>query len=245
MSFAAWAPKRHDPPGPQSPAGDRLRGPRGRTRSLHGALVPTTPGRELFVNSFAASEGTFLVPDSGGRWHLLSGDSERIEGAFPAPKRSTPWTRRAFGASEQAWPMSSPREDVARRLRYLASRAGDVQARGCRPQLELLLGDHVGHLEEVCRRPRTHLRVDRAHSGVARAPLSRRAANYLAAHTEDWERPTLRAVVPKRILAVVREDQLDIYENRVAVRLIDHLVTYLGQRVFEVCKAPPSVRGGG
>ncbi|MBA2305832.1 MAG: hypothetical protein H0W08_24810 [Acidobacteria bacterium] len=62
------------------------------------------------------------------------------------------------------------------------------------------------------------------------------AANYLAAHTEDWERPTLRAVVPKRILAVVREDQFDIYENRVAVRLVDHLVTYLGRRIFEVSR---------
>jgi hypothetical protein len=103
--------------------------------------------------------------------------------------------------------------------------------------LETLVGEHVGHLAEVCRRPRTHLRVE-----IERTPVSRarrfpaQAANYLAAHTEDWERPTLRAVVPKRILAVVREDQYDIYENRVAVRLVDHLVTYLGRRILEVSR---------
>ena len=99
------------------------------------------------------------------------------------------------------------------------------------------MSEHVGHLAEVCRRPRTHLRVE-----IERTPVSRarrfpaQAANYLAAHTEDWERPTLRAVVPKRILAVVREDQFDIYENRVAVRLVDHLVTYLRRRILEVSR---------
>ena len=54
-------------------------------------------------------------------------------------------------------------------------------------------------------------RVEIERTSVSRArrfPLQ--AANYLAAHTEDWERPTLRAVVPKRILAVVREDQFEI-----------------------------------
>jgi uncharacterized protein YbaR (Trm112 family) len=102
---------------------------------------------------------------------------------------------------------------------------------------EALLVDHVGHIAEVCRRPRTHLRVEVECTAVSRARrFPAQAPNYLAAHTEDWERPTLRAVVPKRILAVVREDQFDIYENRVAARLVDHLVTYLGRRVLEVSR---------
>jgi hypothetical protein len=103
--------------------------------------------------------------------------------------------------------------------------------------LETLLETHLGHLAEVCHRPRTHLRIDVERTAVSRARrFAAQAANYLAAHTEDWERPTLRAVVPKRILAVVREDQFDIYENRVAARLVDHLLAYLNRRVFEVSR---------
>ena len=79
-----------------------------------------------------------------------------------------------------------------------------------------------------CRRPRTHLRVEVERTPVSRARRSPvQAASYLASHTEDWERPTLSAVIPKRILSVVRDDEYDIYENRVAARLVDNLLAYL------------------
>src|SRR5262249_55048479 len=104
-------------------------------------------------------------------------------------------------------------------------------------RFEQLLKENVGHLKEVCRRPRTHLRVEVERMAVSRARrFPAQAANYLAAHTEDWERPTLRSVVPKRILATVREDQFDIYENRVVVRLVDHLAVYLRRRIREVTR---------
>ena len=57
------------------------------------------------------------------------------------------------------------------------------------------------------------------------------AASYLAAHTEDWDRPLLRGILPKRILAEIRQDQIDIYENRVAARLLDNLGGYLNRRI--------------
>src|SRR5690606_34852875 len=102
---------------------------------------------------------------------------------------------------------------------------------------EKLLADRLGHLVEVCQRPRSHLRVEVERTAVARARrLATQAPSYLAAHTEDWDRPTLRAVIPKRILSLVREDQFDIYENRVAVRLVDHLDAYLSRRVNEVAR---------
>lgn len=71
-------------------------------------------------------------------------------------------------------------------------------------------------------------------SRARRSPAQ--AANFLAAHTEDWERPTLRSVIPKRILADVREEQFDIYENRIAARLVDHLMSYLRERIREVTR---------
>lgn len=98
--------------------------------------------------------------------------------------------------------------------------------------LELLIREHFGHLETVCRKPRTHLHVE-----VQRVPVSKArrippaAASYLAAHTEDWDRPLLRGILPKRILAEVRQDQVDIYENRVVARLLDNLSAYLSRRI--------------
>jgi hypothetical protein len=193
------------------------------------------PG-ELFMNSLPAHDGMFLVPESAGRWHLLRG-SERIEGTFPRAQMLDPLD------------VSSIRT-VGRSLSDLVERGGtwldmlDVSplVPGMSNRVEFqrfeeLLKENVGHLEEVCRRPRTHLRVEVERMAVSRARrFPAQAANYLAAHTEDWERPTLRSVVPKRILATAREDQYDIYENRVAVRLVDHVVVYLRRRVHEVTR---------
>ena len=98
--------------------------------------------------------------------------------------------------------------------------------------LELMIREHFGHLEAVCRKPRAHLHVE-----VERVPVSRArripptAASYLAAHTEDWDRPLPRGILPKRILAEIRHDRVDIYENRLAARLLDNLGAYLNRRI--------------
>jgi hypothetical protein len=193
------------------------------------------PG-ELFMNSIPARDGMFLVPESGGRWHLLRG-SERVEGTFARAQMLDPLDVASI-------------RDVGRSLGELVEQGGTwldaldvsplVQGMSNRAELqpfERRLEKNVGHLAEVCRKPRTHLRVEVERMAVSRARrFPPQAANYLAAHTEDWERPTLRSVVPKRILATVREDQFDIHENRVAVRLVDHLVVYLRRRVHEVTR---------
>ena len=86
-------------------------------------------------------------------------------------------------------------------------------------------------------RPCAHLHVEVERVQVAKArrlPIS--AASYLASHTEDWERPLLRGVLPKRILSEVRDDLIDIYENRVAARLVDNISAYLTKRIREIRK---------
>lgn len=193
------------------------------------------PGR-LFMNSLPASDGMFLVPESGGRWHLLRA-SERIEGTFaraqmldPLDVASIRTVGRSLGELVDQGGTWLDMLDVSPLVPGMSNRV-EFQ------RFEQLLKENVGHLEEVCRRPRAHLRVEVERMAVSRARrFPAQAANYLAAHTEDWERPTLRSVVPKRILATVREDQFDIYENRVAVRLVDHLVVYLRRRVHEVTR---------
>ena len=205
--------------------------------ALLGRLVVRegAPG-ELFMNSLPAHDGMFLVPESAGRWHLLRG-AERVEGTFaraqlldPLDVASIRTVGRSLGELIEQGGTWLDVLDVSPLVPGMSNRA-EFQP------FEQLLKENVGHLAEVCRKPRTHLRVEVERMAVSRARrFPAQAANYLAAHTEDWERPTLRSVVPKRILATVREDQFDIYENRVAVRLVDHLVVYLRRRVHEVTR---------
>jgi hypothetical protein len=190
----------------------------------------------LFMNSLPAHDGMFLVPESTGRWHLLLG-AVRVEGTFPRTQMLDQLDVAGI-------------RTVGRSLDDLVDQGGTwldvldvsplVPGMSHRTELqpfEQLLKDNVGHLAEVCRKPRTNLHVEVERMAVSRARrFPAQAANYLAAHTEDWERPTLRSVVPKRILATVREDQFDIYENRIAARLVDHLVVYLRRRFHEVTR---------
>ncbi len=199
-------------------------------------VVPDGASGELFMSSFPARQGMFLVPEPAGRWHLLRG-SERVEGTFPRAQMLDPLdiasirtVGRSFGELIDEGMTWLDVLDVSPLVRGMSNRV-ELQ------RFEQLLKENVGHLEEVCQRPRAHLRVEVERLAISRARrFPAQAASYLAAHTEDWERPTLRSVVPKRILATVRQDQLDIYENRVAARLVDHLVVYLFRRAHEVMR---------
>ncbi|TNF33005.1 MAG: hypothetical protein EP329_08960 [Deltaproteobacteria bacterium] len=94
---------------------------------------------------------------------------------------------------------------------------------------------HLHHLQEVCHRPRLHLRVEDERLPVARARRwPTRAVADLVSHPGDWEHRTLRSVQPRRILARQIEDEWNLYENRVAVRLVDRLLTYLARRIEEL-----------
>ena len=93
----------------------------------------------------------------------------------------------------------------------------------------------INHLAAVCRNPRTHIHVETERVLVARARrIAPDAPAWLASHTEDWDHRKITGIQPRRILAEVREEQWDLYENRIAVRLIDGLVTWLRRRIAEV-----------
>ena len=191
---------------------------------------------ELFMNSLAVQDQAFLVPEPGGRWNLLCG-SERLQGIVPRAQMLDPLDASSIRSIGQTLTDLIDRNGTWIDALGVSPLVPGMSSRSELQRFEQILMMGVGHLEEICRRPRTHLRVD-----VERLPVSRarrfppQAGNFLAAHTEDWARPTLRSVVPKRILATVREDLVDIYENRVAARLVDNLTVYLGKRVHEVTR---------
>ncbi len=217
---------------------DRLTGRRVSTPPLTGTLV----GRwvldddtgEVFMNSAAAEAGEFLVPETSGHWHVLTGEGERQSGTVArahAPEELEAESVRTIGDR-----LEELTEGGATWLEWIdvVPLVPGISEQVDLLPLERLIQDqrNFGALNTICWKPRAHLHVE-----VERAPASKArrvpaaAASYLAAHTEDWDRPLLRGILPKRILAEVRHDQVDIYENRVAARLLDNLGAYLNRRI--------------
>jgi hypothetical protein len=102
-------------------------------------------------------------------------------------------------------------------------------------ELDTQILRHREHLQHVCHRPRLNLRIEEERVMVSRARRTPvRAVADLVSHPGDWEHRTLRSIHPSRVLARQVEDEWNLYENRVAVRLVDHLLAYLARRLEEL-----------
>lgn len=101
--------------------------------------------------------------------------------------------------------------------------------------IEREIAKKVGYLEAACQRPRTHLENDEERLDVARCKRpATRAMFVLATRSDDWAGRSLLEVQPKRVLAVVREEVFDTYENRLVVALVDRLDAVLASRLRAV-----------
>jgi hypothetical protein len=201
------------------------------TNSLMGRWILQPEVQEtVFLNSLSLEEGDFLVSDASGGWTVLDESGVRTQGTVLKSQlldRLEAESLRTLGnyleyMEEKEW------------LYWLEI---SPLVPGMSEQVELLplekrLRELLGHLETVCQKPRTHLRVT-----VERVPVSKakrippEAVSWLASHTEDWDRQLLRGVQPKRILSEVRQDEVNIYENQVTARLLDHLSAGIAQRI--------------
>jgi hypothetical protein len=106
-------------------------------------------------------------------------------------------------------------------------------------KFEELIYDVVrkGHLQEIARRPRLELVYKEYLLPVSRAKkIPNSASIHLASHSQCWQTRTLTGVIPKEVLALESEDKLNIYENRVYVKLLDLIERYLRKRISEVQK---------
>ncbi|WP_192930687.1 DUF2357 domain-containing protein [Deinococcus sp. AJ005] len=186
------------------------------------------------LNGLPAPVGTPLVPDLRGQvtWQPEGHEADgTAPGRFPAGASE----HLKLGSLEDA--LTTLLDDGGDWTRWAGlspmdrNLADDLQ----RLPLEEEMARHLAHLEAVCRQPRTHLEIFEERQQVSRArQIPTRAITYLASHTEDWENRSLRSVRPRRIIANVRDEQYDIYENRVAVRLVDHLLLYVRRRIARV-----------
>lgn len=196
--------------------------------SVAGLWVSAASG---LLNGLTVAAGTPLLPDARGVLTWSAPSTDPVTVTFPAPRD----VRAPLGSLEAAltglalnpggwedWLQISPLDrDLADELH--------------RYPLEDSMERELAHLEAVCRQPRTHLEIFEERQLVSRArQIPVRAVNYLASHTEDWEARTLRGVRPRRVITNVRDDLFDIYENRVAARLVDHLTRYVRRRLARI-----------
>lgn len=154
--------------------------------------------------------------------------SDRVLGRWPGELETDAVVRLAQAVGDEpTWDTHAQVPPVAQKL---AERARPLP-------LDQEIVRHLQHLQHVCHRPRLHLRVEEERLPVPRARRTPvRAVADLVSHPGDWEHRTLRSIQPSRVLAREIQDEWNIYENRVVVRLIDHLLAYLAKRLEELKK---------
>ncbi len=159
---------------------------------------------------------------------LVGLEPDRVLGRWPGELETDAVVRLAQAVGDEpTWDAHAQTPPVAQKL---AERARPLP-------LDLEIVRHLQHLQHVCHRPRLHLRVEEERLPVSRARrVPVRAVAELVSHPGDWEHRTLRSIQPSRVLARQIEDEWNLYENRVAVRLVDHLLAYLAKRLEELGK---------
>lgn len=192
---------------------------------VRGAARPTRiPAPARIVAGLYASDpsGGTVVPGVPGI------DDDRFVGAWPY-RADAEVLARVVGSLDDDAPWS----EWISASHIVPSFGGEVRM----TPLEVAIEANVDALQVVCRAPRTLLRQedDRAPVSQARRISSRSIAD-LVARPSDWERRTIRGIRPARVLSVVSEDDWDLYENRVAARLIDRLLALLVPRLDQLSK---------
>lgn len=208
--------------------------------------APTHFGRWLFdpddkpgqtrINGCPAGDGDVLAPGITGDWALVRpGDTLPTRGVFFAD--ALPDEQDVTALLQLGRLLRDPEKIKGGWLEWSdTSPLAPSLDKAMEPHpLEGSIEKELEHLVEVCRNPRTHIRVATERVPVARARrIARDAPAWLASHTEDWGHRKIAGIQPRRILAEVREERWDIYENRVVVRLVDDLVAWLRRRIAEV-----------
>lgn len=111
----------------------------------------------------------------------------------------------------------------------------DINDRVAPHPIEEALDREAGALRTVCHKP--HSRLQTVEEVQVASRVRRVAASSfsrLAAHPEDWAARTPTGVRPRRVLARRADEDLDIYENRVAVTTLAVLRRHLQQRLTDV-----------
>jgi hypothetical protein len=193
-------------------------------------------GSSFSLNGFPVTDNQAIVPDPAGAWAISRpGDAPRAHGRFYPD--AMPDDQDIEAVLQLGGMLREPQAVRSGWLGWCGKSPlapGIEEAVKPRP-LEDKIEEELHFLDEVCRRPKTHIRLETDRVLVSRARrVDPRAPIWMAAHTEDWEHRKISGVQPRRILAQLREEEWNLYENRVAARLIDNLIAWLRRRISEV-----------
>jgi hypothetical protein len=176
------------------------------------------------------NSGTSLLSYGETKFRLDKGSYSFLD--FGLPGSATPDQLRAKNAVFHIAHLAETRgEQVSPLLPSELAEHSDLN------ELERALESIVkrGHLHEISRKPRFNMVYREEVADLSRVKrVANGAIGHLASHSEDWYRRTLSGVLPKRLLALVSDDELGIYENRVYVSLLDALDRYLSRRLRDV-----------
>lgn len=100
---------------------------------------------------------------------------------------------------------------------------------------EQLLTKEIDQLVWICVWPLQDLSYEEVIQPVGRVRRpARGAAQQLSAHSEQWDRWAPDFPIPKEILASIRDDDTDLYENRVARTLVSGALVHLNRRLQQL-----------
>jgi hypothetical protein len=111
----------------------------------------------------------------------------------------------------------------------------DIDDRVALHPIEEAFEREAGALRTVCYKPHARLQIVEEVQVASRARrVAASSLSRLAAHPEDWAARTPTGVRPRRVVARRAEEDVDIYENRVAVATLAVLRRHLQQRLADV-----------
>lgn len=198
--------------------------------------MPFVPGQwqyvgeeHVFIRDSSASKGHVIIPDADGRANvecvgLLKIDPRLVLDPGALHHLSLIGDR-LKGLSTESW-LSWTNEPP-----LIPALQDDLKESNL--EKELIAG--LGNLEEVCKRPKTQLMIEEERLLVSRCKRPAvRAPIVLSARSEDWKQRSLWGVRPQRVLGVVRDENFEIYENKIAVALVKLLDKALVRRIRDV-----------
>lgn len=204
--------------------------------SIPGRWILYANGGNAHINNqpLLAGGACFLVPDRRQNWSVIQGDgSEKDAGHFDTSVLPDAADLRALSQIATAIEHSETLDEYMAVLPLPA----DLDDRAKSQAIDQQIRKRHVHLIHACRKPRQQLKTDLEKLPVGRAKrIPPRSLEYLASHSEDWKRKTVYGIEPTHVIAEVIEDQLNIYENRVAAELVDRIAAYLNQRGAELEK---------
>jgi len=90
-------------------------------------------------------------------------------------------------------------------------------------------------IKKICEKPKMHLKsVNEVRPIDTVKRVGYESIPYLASHSEDWLARTASGLKPARLFSRVEDDEWQIYENRVVKTLIDNILIYLKNNIFDL-----------